>query len=557
MEEDTKQKKPSGALWLLVPIAGIALELGFENIPLSRFAFLLSGIPLLAFLYVCKNKIHAFFGGWLAGIVFFALNLRWYLTVYPLGWAGIENNYEALAIIGATWLLSSAAFGLGIALFSLLFKSLKTNSWHDVFLAPLFWILCEYIRPYFYEGLWWSPDALWGPHWTNGSLGLLLLDTPLKNIAKVAGIYGLGFCVSFINITTIFLFAGKRIAVYEERRTQTYDIYSKILSLVIIGFFIFSPYTIGKIYANRPSDGTEWYISALQAGDKETSFYNLSLSELVLADQKLREYPDTTHIVVLPEDSQMLVYRGPEEDKIFKDIFGDTNTEGYLIASGHKDGKTVTFYKNKEGKDLSEQAKYMLTPGGEYVPAIVSWIMERTEKGYLEDFTRIRKIARAEKPEEVFTQGPVSLGTLQCSGILSSDLYRRLANQGAALLINQASYGLFKQDTLTLTHSTAMARMQALANDRYLVQSTSSGRSFIVDPAGNIITEGELGKTQFIHAPVRPMSRNTLFVHYGNWIVRLALVVLLIRVVVFVIVRVRLFLKKRTEKKKESVLLHT
>gem|GEM_PF-3899143 len=558
MDDDKKQKKPSGAIWLLVPIAGIALELGFENIPLSGFAFLISGVPLLAFLYACKNKIHAFLGGWLAGFVFFALNFRWFLTVYPLDWAGIKNNYEAMAVIIPGWLLSAAALALGIALFSLLFKILKTNTWHDVLLAPFFWILCEYIRPYFFEGLWWSPDGLFGPHWTNGSLGLLLLDTPLKNIAKIGGVYGLSFCAFFINITAIFLFAGKRIAVYEQRRVSTHDQYSRIFALLLMGLFIFSPFTVGKFYKNQSAQGQEWYVSALQVGNQKALYSVNDLSKLATTDVALHEYPDLPHLIVLPEGIKVLVFKGPEEDKVFNDLFAERKADGLLITGGNKMGRTVTIYKNTAGENLSEQAKLMLMPGGEYVPSALQYVMDSIGKrDSLDGFARIRKTSKAEKPEEIFTSGTLSIGTLSCSGILSSNLYRRLANQGATLLVNQASYGLFKQDAFILGQVTAMSRIQALANNRYFVQSAARGKSFVVDPSGDIIAEGSLGNEQFVHAVVRPMTKNTLFVSYGNWIVFVALAILLIRATAFAIVRVRLSMQKRADKKKEAQLLNT
>lgn len=528
-----EQKKHLKWFWLLVPLAGLTLESGYELFKYARFSFLFAAIPLLAFIYLSKSKKAAFGGGLLAGLIFFAATLRWFLAVFPLYWIGIDNDYYGLLIVMAIWLFSAAAFALGIALFSLSFYILKKNSWHDLFIAPLLWIIFEYMRPYFFEAVWWSKDGMFGAHWTNGAMGYLLTDWPISKMAKLTGLYGLSFFVIFLNLLILFIFTGKKII--GMKKTSS-DVYLKTGAVFVTALFVFMPLIFWNDSDSQNS--RKIYVSSLQLSDK-SDFYTSDLEKLSQKDPVPEDAKKLPRMIVFPEESQLLALNGPQEKTIFENLFHGKK-DSLLVTGALKKGKNTIIFKDSAGEILAEQKKELLMPFGEYLPALATKAMAAmNDVQTLDNFNQIRLVKRSTEQAHPYISENFKIGALSCSGILSNILYRNMTLNGAELLVNQASYGLFNGDPFSFFHVLTAARMRAIENDRYFIQSSASADSFITDNNGKIIKRGDAAKDQFVNEVVYTRSNKSFFVRYGNWIIILSLIIALIRTAELVIITMR------------------
>src|SRR3989338_3470379 len=79
-------------------------------------------VPLFFFLSNEQSLKRVFQYGFLFGVVTIAGVIVWFLSTYPLEWAGIENRFAAAAIVPLVWIATSALLGFFFALFAILFK---------------------------------------------------------------------------------------------------------------------------------------------------------------------------------------------------------------------------------------------------------------------------------------------------------------------------------------------------------------------------------------------------------------------------------------------------
>jgi apolipoprotein N-acyltransferase len=108
---------------------------------------------------------------------------------------------------------------------------------------------------------------------------------------------------------------------------------------------------------------------------------------------------------------------------------------------------------------------------------------------------------------------------LACSGIISPGAYRDLASQGASMLINSASLGIFRASPQYYDQSVQFARLQSSSNARPMVQAARNGPSFVLSSSGDVIdylpreTSMKL-KSYDLYAP----SAKTPYTIIGEWV---------------------------------------
>ena len=73
-----------------------------------------------------------------------------------------------------------------------------------------------------------------------------------------------------------------------------------------------------------------------------------------------------------------------------------------------------------------------------------------------------------------------------------------------------------------------MARFRALESGRYMLRSTNTGITAVVDPHGKVIRQGAQFKAVVVSATVQPRQGLTPWIRFGNWPVLAASVLLLL-----------------------------
>lgn len=517
--------------WVL---AAVLLAAGYEYArawPLAIFG----AAVFLRRAWYAKRPVEAFFGGWCAGAIFFALISRWLFAVWPAEWLGLERDPAVLPLIFAAWLILAASVGvtagfLGAAIFWL--RHLPAT-WF-LFAVPSAWVIAEYLRAWIFSLVSWGSGALVGPHWTFGHLGYALVDSPFFRLAQTIGVYGLSWMLVFFAAA---LFAAFRAYRMNNRRMvrQTGIVLAAIAVLALVG-----------IAAGNPrDDGEPFSVVVAQSDTRQGPLqYREAMREAIASF--LRDNPDASpDLVVLPEDAQLFAISENEERELLGRFFPDAGKSGMVVtnATVTEDGKRVkyTLYVDRAGELIGRQPKTFLIPGGEIMPSVVAGMLRLAGRNdFLEMFNERRlmsvapprRITRGElygaPPEPKFIAfGTTKLSAAVCSGVLSSKIYREFARSGAEILINQTSFSVFHGSPILLAELTRMARFRAAENARPLVQSANAGYSMVIDASGNVTARPAALGNYLIAATVTPRRVTTPTQRFGDWPVGASLIILL------------------------------
>ncbi len=171
------------------------------------------------------------------------------------------------------------------------------------------------------------------------------------------------------------------------------------------------------------------------------------------------------------------------------------------------------FLRSDRGEIAGAYAKRVLMPFGEYVP-------------FSETFPFLLDIVQL---GGAFSVGPVSepmqleqgkVGVLICYEDLVSDLAREYNKKGANLLLNVTNDAWYGDSPASRQHD-LLARFRALETRTYLLRSTNTGFTSVIDPFGRVVasldqfTEGVL-KADFYYIN---HGEGTIYSRYGAVIV--------------------------------------
>ena len=84
------------------------------------------------------------------------------------------------------------------------------------------------------------------------------------------------------------------------------------------------------------------------------------------------------------------------------------------------------------------------------------------------------------------------------------------------LLVNVSNDGWFG-DSIAPHQHLQMARFRALESGRFMLRSTNTGITAVIDPRGTIVGQGEQFKAVVVTATVQPRTGATPWVRFGNW----------------------------------------
>ncbi len=415
---------------------------GFGAAPLV-FAAL---IPL--FLTLEKGK--GFMHGYLFGLAFFAIDVRWVLTVI---------RFNPLVAPGYVVLVAYLALPFGLLGWLMTWRASRAGSWRWILLAPALVVLAEYVRTLGPLGTGFSMlhQALYRVPW-------LIQSTAVLGSWSITG-----FVVA-INAALYIAWREKRVRF-------------ALLALGILfvqGAFWFLPVGVDE----DASSLAVAVVSSNVAQEVKLDGRNLdALTErfLRLGEEATAGDPD---LVIFPES--FLPAYILNLDDLFSRLTdlaraGDTRL---LFGTGtFRDAEIFnsTVLVDAEGHVIGTYDMVRPVPFGEYVPG----------RGILEAIG-LGSWARALLPLDLSRgTGYVPLdeiGTPICFESTFPTASRRLALAGATLLVTVTNDAWFAGSSELQAHF-ATAVFRAVENRRSIVQAANGGISGIVNPRGRILSE--------------------------------------------------------------------
>ena len=428
--------------WLAIGggvLAALAMP-GFGAAPLAFVAL----IPLLLALEKGRGFVH----GYLFGLAFFAIDVRWALTV---------TRFNPLVAPGYVLLVAYLALPFGLLGWLMTWQASRTSSWRWILLAPALVVLAEYVRTLGPLGTGFSMlyQALYRIPW-------------LIQSAAVLGSWSITGFVVAINAALYIAWREKRVR----------------FALLALGVFLiqgaFWVLPVGLDQAASPLAVA--VVSSNVAQEVKLDSRNLdALTErfLLLGEEAIAGNPD---LVIFPES--FLPAYVLNLDDLFSRLTdlaraGDTRL---LFGTGtFRNGEIFnsTVLVNAEGRLIGMYDMVRPVPFGEYIPG----------RGILEAIG-LGSWARAVLPLDLSRgTGYVPLdgiGTPICFESTFPTASRQLALAGATLLVTVTNDAWFAGSSELHAHFAA-AVFRAVETRRWLVQAANGGVSGVIDPRGLIV----------------------------------------------------------------------
>ncbi len=477
-------------------------------------------VPLFFLIRREPSTRKVFWYGFLSGTVAIAGTFTWALSAYPLEWAGVTNHTLSFCIVVASWAVTSILFGgMFVALFSVLSKKLGEGDWLDVLIVPSLWVLVEFSRALFVSLAFLGDQSSLGPDWV-GFFGYSLAWSHMlaSFVAPLGGVY----LVSFVGVAVSYAIF---LAMWKFRR-ERFSLACLFIATAL-GVFYWTDQAIALRYVPEETKTvaviTTDFPASFADGLIEIGTKAASLERLIAT--AVRSAPD---IIVLPEDSRALEYLGSDRiqdllDRAGKEILLIDSSPALAVPGKHA---VISFYSSSARAVAGTSDKEFLMPFGEYVPYAVAGAARLLgQSEWLSSFNDVRGYQRGKLQTYAFQEH--RLGALFCSEIIPDSPYRSLAQEGADIFLNVASHADFHENGGTLYSQTlSTAKMKAASHQRYFIQAGNYLPSFALDAHGNILEESD-SREGVLLASVGFNAERTLYTRFGDWVIILALVVVI------------------------------
>ncbi len=543
-------------LWGLAVLSGVLQVLPFPiagPVPLWRTHICWVALTPLLWALVGNaddgRPIHRLQGaalGYVSGFVWYMGSCYWiYQTMHVYG--GLAEPIAAVIVA-----LFSLYVGLYHALFGALVATVRNSRLGRqgaLLLVPVLWVAVELARSRITSFPW-------------NLLGVTQVDTPLLlQIAPWTGVCGISFVIAAVNALWLL-----RISVRERRWTRP--------ALAAVGVAIVAGYTFALLHprprAREAETGSATLLQEnLDVGAVEEQPLE-SEEQLLEKFAALSRQPAATLLSGMPEVAGTRVIERPrrlvlnpaqlpppanghdgslvpwldgayersdlvvwpespapfrEGEPAFREAMrtlarqmGAPVIVGNIgIGQAHDRAKLrgVDTYNSAsfirpDGSFAGRYDKMHLVPFGEYVPYKQLFFFAGSllaEVGTFEPGVK----------RDVFASGGHTFGTFICYESIFGDEIREFSKMGAEVLVNISNDGWYGDTSAPWQHLN-MVRMRAIESHRWVLRSTNTGISSVIDPEGRVVAAAPRHSRTAIRVPFGYEHDVTFYARHGDWL---------------------------------------
>ena len=457
-------------------------------------------VPLFLWLADTKTLKQAAGRGVLAGIIIYALQLYWIVSVL-IKFGGLPWFVAAPAL-----LLLSLYMSLYLGVFSgcfFLCTRQKTFPYLLIFL-PAVWVGLDWLRSWLFGGFPWM------------DLGYGFWSVPAAlQAADIFGHHGYTFLVVLINFVIFAIINKNKIF---SRSQQLVGIVLVLMSLV--GVTVYSFLKWGSVQ-EQMAQADQAIVGMVQGNVRQGRKWSPALRAKTVADYidlSMRlDQDENVSLIVWPETAMPFYVRNNALfDPAIRFVKNSqvpvlTGAPWYEIIDWEK--KLIQYFNSavlvkKDGDFGGLYHKSHLVPYGEYVPLkkYMPFIAPLVQS--VGDFTA----GTVETP--VAVDDHLRLGVLICYESIFASISRRWVMTGANLLVNLTNDAWYGKSSAPY-QSWAMTVYRSVETRRCLVRSANTGISGMIDPLGRVRVQSELFVPWARTASVQLMSGETPFVRWG------------------------------------------
>ncbi|MCP3870590.1 MAG: apolipoprotein N-acyltransferase [Gammaproteobacteria bacterium] len=470
-------------LWraLVAVVSGVFTLLAFA--PFSFYPLAVVGPAVLLLLWLDAAPGRAFLEGWLFGLGLMGFGVSWlHISIDEFGNVGTPL---AVFITTGFIFIASLYYGL-VGWLGGKLRGRGLSLWHSLFIFSGLWVLAEWLRGWLFTGFPWL------------SLGYSQIDSSLAGWAPLTGIYGVSWAVLLSATSLVIVLRG-------GGRTRW---------IALAGFFILwgGGTLLKKLEWTEPS-GAALKVALIQGNVLQHEKWqprNL-LPTLEKYVGLSRRHWDAD-LIIWPETA-VPAFAHRVESTFLIPLRKEAIEQGTTLLLGiPMQSESGHFYNGMLalGETTGVYHKRHLVPFGEYMPLdfllkpLLDWLQIP-----MSDFSA----GRVERP--LLTLAGVSAGISICyEDAFGEEVIQALPD--ARLLINASNDAWFGDSLAPLQHL-EMARMRALESGRYLVRSTNTGISALIDPQGRIVSKSPAFEQHVLRGEAVPMKGSTAYSKIGNW----------------------------------------
>ncbi len=461
--------------------------LPFSFAPYSIWPLQLLSVALFYLSLKDLAPTQAMWRGWWYGLGTYAAGVSWvYVSIH------VHSHTPAIPAFFMTLLFVSglAWFFAGLSYsFQRLFSRQKF-----AFLAfACVWLLFEWTRSWFLTGFPWL------------YLGDAHINTSLKGFAPVLGVYGIGL---IITASAAFIVDWPPLCHWKKA-----------------GILLLSPWLLGALLSlvpwTQPVENGEIQVVAIQG--------NIPQDRKWLAEEiypTLEKYRSSSEknwqadLILWPETAITVLHHQAKEYLKYLDEEGQKNNTTLITGIPYQQGPDEEYpgaFHNSilalgDGSGLYHKQK--LVPFGEYMPLPQSWrpLLEffNIPMSEFQPGSNTQTLLQVENDSLNYSIAP-----LICYDVAYPDFVAQLARDSGLMITisNDAWFG----SSIGPKQHLGLARMRALENGRYLLRSTNTGITALIDHNGDIVERLPQFEFGVLKAEAQIMSGNTPFNIWGSW----------------------------------------
>jgi apolipoprotein N-acyltransferase len=428
-------------------------------------------------LFVVLGRRGGFLPGFVFGIVFFAIDLRWIATL---------SRFYPIVIAGFLLLILAFAIGCGLLSAAITWRQRSTIlTW--LLLAPALFVLTEYLRTLGPLSLGFS--TLYGALYR---LPILIQSASLFGPWFISGV------IAAIN-GSLYLFL-------RERDLRFVFIAGGMVVLLLAFSLLPSP----------PQGAIVNVAVVASKVRQEDKLDGRNLSELrdrylALGQEALKSNPD---LIVFPESIlPSYILQNESLKSSFADLAQQAGVQVLLGTGVYRDGQiynAVALF-SEEGELVDTYDMIHPVPFGEYIPG--RSLLDRVGLGAWADSFLPMDLSRGDAYTPL-----AGYGTPICFESTFPAPSRKLTQNGAQALVTVTNDAWFNESSELIAHF-ASAVFRAVENRRWVVQAANGGISGIISPRGQIVSS--LNAEGVISGDIQLLNNISFYSRWGDWIVLL------------------------------------
>jgi len=464
--------------WIALP-AGVALSAAFAPASLEPLAVLCPAILFL--LWEGATPRAAAWRGFLFTSGTFLAGTYWlYNSIHLVGqaplWIAVFLMLGLVAIMGSY----TAVLGYAVARWGAPSGLLR---W--LVLLPAGWVLVEWFRGWFLSGFPWL------------ALGYSQLETALRGLAPVAGVYGTSLGVALLAGALAALVLGGRAA--------------RVAAVGVVGAVIASGALLARVEWTEPR-GTQVSVALVQGAVPQSMKWQPGQRERTLELYASLTAPHLgTDIVVWPEAALPALER---DIRGFLDSLHEAaQARGTDVIMGllKRDAATGAYYNAMAAFAATEQWYYKrrLVPFGEFFPV----------PAQVREWLRLMNLPYSDFESGASDQSPLAAaGETLAPTICYEDAYaaEQLALvRRSTLLVNVTNDAWFGDSTAPHQHLD-ISRMRSLETGRPMLRATNDGVTALIAHDGTLLGRLPQFKPGVLSGTVEPRLGLTPYARFGN-----------------------------------------